>query len=92
MGWFKIGDLFTLQMGKTPARSNSSFWGNGHIWVSISDLSNCNKYIASSRELITDDAVQESGITEFSAQIDKSKYREAIFLYLLEDIRICCNI
>lgn len=62
MGWFKIGDLFTLQMGKTPARSNSSFWGNGHIWVSISDLSNCNKYIASSRELITDDAVQESGI------------------------------
>ena len=30
--------------------------------------------------------------TEFSAQIDKSKYREAIFLYLLEDIRICCNI
>ena len=23
---------------------------------------------------------------------DKSKYREAIFLYLLEDIRICCNI
>lgn len=25
-------------------------------------------------------------------QLDKSKYREAIFLYLLEDIRICCNI
>lgn len=24
--------------------------------------------------------------TEFSAQIDKSKYREAIFLYLLEDV------
>lgn len=62
MGWFKIGDLFTLQMGKTPARSNSSFWGNGHTWVSISDLSNCNKYIAFSRESVTDDAVQESGI------------------------------
>lgn len=62
MGWFKIGDLFTLQMGKTPARSNSTFWGNGHTWVSISDLSNCNKYITSSRESITDDAVKESGI------------------------------
>lgn len=30
--------------------------------------------------------------TEFSAQIDKSKYRGRIFLRLLEDIRICCNI
>ena len=28
----------------------------------------------------------------FVLSIDKSKYREAIFLYLLEDIRICCNI
>ena len=28
----------------------------------------------------------------FMMQVDKSKYREAIFLYLLEDIRICCNI
>lgn len=30
--------------------------------------------------------------TEFSAQIDKSKYGGTIFLRLLEDIRICCNI
>ena len=30
--------------------------------------------------------------SDFVHQVDKSKYREAIFLYLLEDIRICCNI
>lgn len=30
--------------------------------------------------------------TALVKQSDKSKYREAIFLYLLEDIRICCNI
>lgn len=36
-------------------------------------------------------AIQQK-FSNFLKEIDKSKYREAIFLYLLEDIRICCNI
>lgn len=34
----------------------------------------------------------QNQFADFVHQVDKSKYREAIFLYLLEDIRICCNI
>lgn len=34
----------------------------------------------------------QNQFADFVHQLDKSKYREAIFLYLLEDIRICCNI
>lgn len=34
----------------------------------------------------------QNQFANFAKQLDKSKYREAIFLYLLEDIRICCNI
>ncbi len=48
-------------MGKTPARDNSSYWGEGNIWVSIADMKDV-KYISSSKEQITDIAVRESGI------------------------------
>ena len=34
----------------------------------------------------------QNQFADFVHHLDKSKYREAIFLYLLEDIRICCNI
>lgn len=48
-------------MGKTPARDNPSYWGEGNIWVSIADMKDV-KYISSSKEQITDIAVRESGI------------------------------
>lgn len=59
----KLGDIFTLQMGKTPARANEDYWNNGNNpWVSISDLSTYDKYVSGTKELITDDAVFDSGI------------------------------
>lgn len=59
----KLSDIFTLQMGKTPARAKSSYWNNGsNSWVSISDLSTFNKYVGKTKETITDLAVVESGI------------------------------
>lgn len=59
----RLGDVFDLQMGKTPARAKNEYWVNGDkIWISISDLTNCNKYIDTTKELITNLAVQESGI------------------------------
>ena len=61
----KFGDIFTLQMGKTPSRANSDYWDNGsNPWVSIADLSSYNKYVGETKETISDLAVLESGIKE----------------------------
>ena len=61
-GWTykKFAEVFDLQMGKTPSRDNSQYWGGNNTWVSISDLQ--HKYIESSKETITDNAVSESNI------------------------------
>ena len=59
----RLGEVFVLQMGKTPARANNQYWNNGdHDWVSISDLSNYDKYVGETKETISDVAVIESGI------------------------------
>lgn len=59
----KLGDIFTLQMGKTPARAKEEYWNNGdNNWVSISDLSTYSKYVGETKETISDLAVKESGI------------------------------
>lgn len=59
----RLGDVFNLQMGKTPVRANAAYWTNGkNAWVSIADLSNYEKYVGDTKEQITDLAVQESGI------------------------------
>lgn len=62
MRFVKLSDAYHLQMGKTPSRSNSHYWGPGNQWVSISDLGKCTKYISMTKESITDDAIKESGI------------------------------
>jgi len=59
----KLSEIFTLQMGKTPARANKDYWNGGsNSWVSISDLSTYEKYVSDTSETITDLAVKESGI------------------------------
>lgn len=37
-GWIKFGDLVDFKMGKTPVRSNLTFWGNDVPWISIADM------------------------------------------------------
>ena len=59
----KLSEIFTLQMGKTPARAKNEYWNNGdNDWVSISDLSTYDKYVGETKETISDLAVMESGI------------------------------
>lgn len=59
----KLGEVFNLQMGKTPARSETSYWNNGdNYWVSIGDMDDNLKYIAETKETISDIAVKESNI------------------------------
>ena len=62
MEYVKLKDVFELQMGKTPARSNAEYWGGKNKWIAISDLSDDTKNIYETKEYITDKAVQESGI------------------------------
>lgn len=60
MEWVKLGDVTEINIGKTPDRKNTNYWGQGNIWVSISDMN--SKYISNSKEEITDLAVSESNI------------------------------
>ena len=65
---YKLDELFDLQMGKTPARKNPEYWNsNDYKWISIADLSKCEKYITETKEHISSIAVQESGISEIPA-------------------------
>lgn len=60
-----VSELFTLQMGKTPARDTARYWSKddtGHKWISIADMSNYCYYTADTEERITDDAVKEAGM------------------------------
>ena len=60
---YKLTDIFDLQMGKTPDRSNLEYWNSGtEEWISIADLSRCGKYITETKEKITKSAVEESKI------------------------------
>lgn len=47
-------------MGKTPSRDNSNYWNGSNAWVSIADIK--EKYIDTTKEGITDKAVNECGI------------------------------
>ena len=58
----KLSDAFDLQMGKTPPRNDRECWGDGHKWISISDIGNAGKYIDTTKEEITDIGVSKSGI------------------------------
>ncbi len=61
---YRLDEIFELQMGKTPSRSNPSYWNTeDNPWISISDLTKSGKYITETKEFISDSAVKESGIS-----------------------------
>lgn len=58
----KFADAFVLNMGKTPARAEASYWTDGiYPWVSISDLSG-DKFVTHTKEQISQKAVDETNI------------------------------
>ena len=61
---YALEEMFDLQMGKTPSRSNPDYWNSeDHKWISIGDLSNSGKYISETKEFLSDIAISESGIS-----------------------------
>ncbi|WP_076917854.1 restriction endonuclease subunit S [Negativibacillus massiliensis] len=64
----KLGEIFDLQMGKTPSRNKSNYWTDGqYSWVSIADLGTYQKYVGATKEEISEVAVRESGIKSVPA-------------------------
>ena len=60
---YRLSDIYNLQMGKTPSRDNEAYWKEGEYeWISIADLSKCEKYISQTKEKISKKAVEASGI------------------------------
>lgn len=46
----RLGDIFVLQMGKTPARAKDEYWNNGdNDWISIADLGRYDKYVGATK-------------------------------------------
>lgn len=57
-----LKDICTIQIGKTPSRHEKDFWRDGtHAWLSIADM-NQGRYLASTKECITDLGVKASNI------------------------------
>ncbi len=60
-GWQtkKLGELCEIELGKTPARANNSFWDErretGNVWLSIADLLKAeDNFVVDSREYLSD--------------------------------------
>ena len=58
----RLGDIFDLQMGKTPDRKKIDYFQGFHKWISIADISKSEKYISETKECLSDEAITSSGI------------------------------
>jgi type I restriction enzyme S subunit len=61
MKMVNITDVCNIQVGKTPARNNPSFWGKGALWLSIADM-NQGLNLETTKETITEKAINETKI------------------------------
>ena len=55
-----LSDICDIQIGKTPSRANSRYWGTGYPWLSIADM-NQGETVSETKEQITDAAISECG-------------------------------
>lgn len=54
----KITSICEIQVGKTPSRSNPSYWSDGSLWLSIADM-NQGTILETTKETITEKAIRE---------------------------------
>ena len=57
--WRRLGDLFTVSIGATPSRSDTSLWGGGIPWVSSGEVA--FNHISHTRETISIAALPDPG-------------------------------
>lgn len=63
--WARVGEIGTVQIGGTPSRKETAYWGGDVQWVSSGEVANCR--IASTRETITDLGLAESSAKVYPA-------------------------
>ena len=69
MSWSlaNLGDLCEINIGRTPSRSRTDYWGRGYPWLSIADM-NQGRAIVKTKECITPLAVKECNCREVQAE------------------------
>ena len=89
---YALSELFTLQMGKTPSRDNSSYWKKSeNNWISIADLTNSGKYISNTKETLSDSAVAESGIKKIPANTVIMSFKLSLFKVAITEKEMYSN-
>ena len=61
----KAEDFYEINIGKTPPRKEHEWFSldsNDNIWVSISDLGSCGRFVFESSEYLTDGAIKQHNI------------------------------
>ena len=56
----KLGEICEINIGKTPSRSEKSFWNGEFCWLSISDMK--SKFLSQTKEKITDKAINNTNM------------------------------
>lgn len=57
--WFKLPELVSFKIGKTPYRGNINYWYGDVPWVAIADITASNGHISNTAECITELAKEE---------------------------------
>ena len=63
--WIRFGDLVYYNMGKTPPRAESEWWGDSFPWVSIADMPESG-HIVQTKEKVSNSAISEKFSGRFS--------------------------
>jgi len=60
-----LGEVADVQLGGTPSRNQSSYWGGGVPWVSSGEVANCR--IATTRETVSQEGLSNSSAKLYPA-------------------------
>lgn len=88
--WKKLGDVFDVQNGYTPSKSEKSFWENGVIpWFRLEDIRINGRKLTDAIQHITPSAVKKSGVFKAGSIIISTT--ATIGEYALVDCDFVCN-
>src|SRR5689334_3294562 len=87
----ELESLCEITIGRTPSRSRLDYWNSGsHPWLSIADM-NQGRFIRTTKEKITDSAVNESGCRQVSPGTLLLSFKLSIGKVSVSDIPLYTN-
>lgn len=88
--YVKLGEVFNVQNGYTPSKSEKSFWENGVIpWFRLEDIRTNGRKLTDAIQHITPSAVKKSGVFKAGSIIISTT--ATIGEYALVDCDFVCN-